>query len=683
MAAMTSAAVQAGPGSAELGAESLPEVEVHGSALRDDLDPNSPRNPYRLPSSSRHHVQLITREMIEQIRPRDVFELLDNATGVQATQSSRKGFSGLNIRGDSEFRWILDGAMLQPTMASRILRALPVAAIEQVEVIRGGSALTLGPMVGSASPGGAPVDGFVVLRTRKPSDDEAQLRLALESNDTAQASVWGGVAREEGENRHYAAGLIAYHRNGSPDDRLDNGATYNVDRRSNAGLAKLGLERAGWLIDFLAFLDSGEFQIPNANSRGLGQGSWYMDPSRTRIAILSGSKRWDDRHTTVFALSHSRSEQTFWTANTPAGPYASVQNDNKVTHLNLRHHLDFQQTRLQVGGDYLHWNAPTGQQYYEGIPREEKTLGIFAQVERSFLEDRFRVDFSTRRDRVDVIRGLDYYTGGRQPFGGVNSPLITRDKLLPPASFLSAGFNYELTQAWNFSARYGRSRQRSDGLNPRPGVIFGDDQQRKYEFGIEGRPWASIQTSLNAFRRQVENEKVQDGYTYLAVNNSSQVCTRAVIPASGPLSPRDPSRITPCYGQQDTLRAGLEWTLSSPIPDGGNLRLSWTRFTDFENSREITPRNIADLSVSQPLGPVQLNATLRHVSAYRGATADMVAGLGGYTRYDLGVAHERVIGETPVRFSLYGRNLGDRRFETRNGVQDIGRVLGFEVIAAF
>lgn len=663
--------------------QAMPAINVTERAPRPELLPGNARNPFRVTSSSRNHVQVITREMIEELRPRDVFDLLDNAIGVQATQGSRKGFSGLNIRGDSEFRWVIDGAMLQPTMASRILRALPVSAIEQVEVIRGGSALTLGPMVGSASPGGAPVDGFVVLRTRKPQRDEVQARVALESFNTQQLSVWGGAAQERETGTTYVAGLLSYATTDGPDDKLDNGADYNVGRESTSGLAKAGLDMHGWLVDFLAFHDDGRFEVANANSHGSGQGSWYMDPSKTDIALITGSKAWGERQTTLFSLSHAESEQTFWTANTPAGPYASVQNDAVVTHLNLRHNIDFEVTRIQFGGDSLHWDAPNGQQYYEGIRREEDTSGMFAQVEHSLLDDRVRLDASARRDRVEVLHGLDYYTAGRQPFGGVNSPLITRDKLLPPARFFSVGGSARLAEDWRLSARYGESEQASDGLNPRPGVAFEDDAQEKFEIGVDGMLFERFTTSLNYFRRSVENEKIQDGYTYLANNNVSQICTRAVIPTGGPLAPRDPSNVTPCYGQQDTVRGGLEWTAAGPLPANGSFRTSWTHFTDFENAEAITPNNIAELSLSQPLGPVRLTAAVKHVSKYRGAATDAQAWLGGYTRYDLGVTHEAQIREIQIRTSVYGRNLTDELYETRNGVQDIGRVLGIEVLLNF
>ena len=50
---------------------------------------------------------------------------------------------------------------------------------------------------------------------------------------------------------------------------------------------------------------------------------------------------------------------------------------------------------------------------------------------------------------------------------------------------------------------------------------------------------------------------------------------------------------------------------------------------------------------------------------------------------DLGVGYAfRLLGHA-ARATAYGRNLGDKRYETSNGVQDAGRMLGVELISSF
>jgi iron complex outermembrane receptor protein len=652
--------------------------------MRVDTAPQDVHNAFRTPESSTNHTQTITRDEIEQLRPRDVFELLNSASGVISTQGSRKGFSGLTIRGDSNFRWILDGAYLQPTMASRILRSLPIMAIEEIKVVRGGSALTLGPMVGSASPGGAPVDGFVVIRTRKPAKAGAQVRLAAESNATAQAAVWAGTTYGTDAGKGYVAGVLSHAKTDGPGDKLDNGASYNTGSRSTGGMAKTGFESSGWIVDLMFYKDSGTFQIPNANSHGSGQGSWYMDPSKTDIVSLSGSRTWNTQNVTLFSLSHGESKQTFWTANTAVGPYSFVQNDNDVTHFNVRHNFDMDKTRVVVGGDYMYWNAPNGQQYYEGIQREELTKGVFIQAEQRLFDDRLTLDASYRTDRVYILHGLDYYTGGAQPFGGVNSPLKTTDKTLAPAVFSSLGASWQLTKDWKLAGRYSQGKQATDGLNPVPKVTLSDDEQRKWEFGVEGLAAAWFNPSLNFFHREVKNEKALAGYTYVANNNSSQVCRGGAIPTTGVTAPKATSALTPCYSQADTTREGYELAVSGNLAQRSSYRASLTHFTALSNTAvATTPNDILDISFSHGVGVFTVTGAVKKVAAYRGSSTDLVAYLGGYTRLDLGLGYDFKVGATPVRSTLYGRNLGNSRYETSNGVQDAGRMLGVELAASF
>ncbi len=659
-------------------------VTVTGTAVRDDLASRSPRNPYRTGESSIHHEQIIGRDQIEQLRPMDVFDLLNNATGIIATQGSRKGFSGLTIRGDSNFRWIIDGAMLQPTMAGRIVKAIPVMAIEQVKVVRGGSALGLGPMTGSASPGGAPVDGFIIISTRKPAKREAQVRLAVESFDTTQADAWLGLRMDTNGLKAYAAGVVSRADTNGPSDLLDNGATYNLARENTAGLAKVGIDIAGWAADFLLYNDNGSFRIPNANSHGTGQGSWYMEPSRSRMASLTGSRSWSKGQTTLFGLTRTVSRQTFWTANTAAGPYSAVQNDNLLTQTYLRHVADFGDTRLSASLDHVHWDAPNGQQYYEGIQREERTRGWSLQAEHA-LSPALSLDASVRRDRVHVLNGLDYYIGGAQPPGGVNSPLRYKNRQLPAASFASLGAAYELAAGWRLAARYTQGQQPFvAGLNPAPGVEFADDEQKKWELGLEGRIAGWITPSFNWFHREVRNEKSVAGYTYRATGGSTQTCRPGSIPGTGALSLAAGQTPLPCYGQADTLREGIELAAGLNPAAGTSLRASVTHFTDLSNTAEATtPKTIADLGFSQTWGAFVLTGAIKHVTRYKGSSTDATAWLGGYTRIDLGLGYPFTVGGSPMQVTVYGRNLSDKRYETSNGVQDAGRMLGAELSVAF
>ncbi|MBK9020114.1 MAG: TonB-dependent receptor plug domain-containing protein [Sulfuritalea sp.] len=669
-----------------IAAEALSPITVSGAVVRPDLAPQSSQNPFRIAESSSSHTQTITREEIEDLRPRDVFELLNNATGVIATQGSRKGFSGLSVRGDSNFRWIVDGAYLQPNMAGRIMRSIPVMAIEEVTIVRGASALTMGPMTGSASPGGAPVDGFVIVRTRKPGKDGGQARLALESFDTVQAGVWAGKMLGDVNTKGYIAGMVNYADTNGPKEKLNNGASYNLWSSTGAGLLKAGLDTSGWLVDFMVYKDDSEFGIPNANLHfgptgnppAFGtSGDWRIDPSKTDVYVVSGNRQWGGGHTTLFSLSASSSHQVLTTTTLNL-------NDNKNLHLNLRHNIDFGKSRAVLGIDYQHWNNPSGMNYFENIPREEKTKGWFAQFEHKLFDGRLALDASLRKDTVTVVRGLDYYTAGAQPPGGTASPLIYRDRKLPAATFFSTGAGFRLTDQWKMTARYGANKQVSNNLNPMPGVVLGDDEQKKWELGLEGQFSRGFNPSFNYFHRAVKNEKSVKGFTYTSATAATVTC-RSTVATTGAAATRwnGTSDITECYGQDDTVRGGLELTINGAFAERSSYRLGVTDFLNRTNVVQTTPKTVADLSVTHGFGAYTLTSAVKYVTAYKGSSTDAGLYLGGYTRLDLGLGYDWKFGSTPIRSSIFGRNLTDKKYETSNGVQDVGRVLGVEFLVGF
>jgi outer membrane receptor protein involved in Fe transport len=92
---------------------------------------------------------------------------------------------------------------------------------------------------------------------------------------------------------------------------------------------------------------------------------------------------------------------------------------------------------------------------------------------------------------------------------------------------------------------------------------------------------------------------------------------------------------------------------------------------------------VADLTFGHGIGDFTLTGALKHVTRYKGSSTDTTAWLGGYTRFDLGLAYQFRLAGAPSRVTLYGRNLSDKRYETSNGVQDAGRSLGVEFTTSF
>lgn len=663
-------------------------IVVTGEAVRADLAANGPKNPFRTASSSNSHIQVIGREEIEQLRPSDVFELVNMAGGVVATPtSSRMGFSTLSIRGDSNFRWMVDGIYLDAGTASRVMRSIPVSVIEEIKIVRGSSALTLGPMTNTESPsGGAAVDGFIVVRTRKPKKSEVQMRLAVETNQGLEESLWLGKTFKSAGNAYIAA-LASHSENESPKSPLDNGKDYNVDRSSLKGMLKGGLEYAGWDIDLMAYQDASEYQIPNTNShvKSPGNNDWYVKPSRTTLGAISGSHTWNAQHTTLFSLSMVRLDQTVVSrggATDTAALKVNAENIVAAEHYNLRHNVFLDQTKLMLGADYRHWVVPNGQNpaYYPGIRREEITTGWFVQGEHNMLDDRLHLDASVRQDSVDQVHALNFVFGGVGNNGSVASTQIHNVKL-PSATFYALGGKYDFDKVWSASARLGQASQPFPaGMKSAPGVELAGDTQHKWEMGLEASLSRGINVGVNYFKREAKNEKQVFGYT-----SSSGACT-----STSPTAPT-PTLFVPCFSQGTTTRAGVELAVSGEFDVRSRYRFSVTHFTQLAGGTvavpltQQTPHDIAELTLSHGLGRYTFTGATKYVSKYIGAANGSLGSVpySGYTKLDLGLGYDWKFDSIPVRTTFYGRNVTDQRFETAVGIQDVGRVIGVEMMASF
>jgi hypothetical protein len=90
---------------AELSAPAVPVT----ARSHPDLEADSPLNPYRLSPSSRATVHTFSAEDIVAIKPRDVFDLLNQAVGVFAMSQGRKVPNTVRIRGETNFAYLVDG----------------------------------------------------------------------------------------------------------------------------------------------------------------------------------------------------------------------------------------------------------------------------------------------------------------------------------------------------------------------------------------------------------------------------------------------------------------------------------------------------------------------------------------------------------------------------------------------
>jgi iron complex outermembrane recepter protein len=92
---------------------------------RDDLDPKSITNPYRVESSASFGTEVFTQKEIKAYAPKDLFDLLNKASGLNLTYQGRRSPFSLDERGGGQMTYILDGAIL-PSSLSRILQKIPL-----------------------------------------------------------------------------------------------------------------------------------------------------------------------------------------------------------------------------------------------------------------------------------------------------------------------------------------------------------------------------------------------------------------------------------------------------------------------------------------------------------------------------------------------------------------------------
>lgn len=672
-------------------------VSVEAAPRDQAFATQSPQNPYRVPASATTISQVLTAPQIQALKPVSVFDLVNNTTGSFSTSSGKKGFSGARIRGDSNLIWIVDGAYIPSQVAGRILQDLPVTAIEQMEVVRGASSLTMAPLVGFSNPSGAPTDGFIIIRTKRAQRSTGSARLGYESNATPMAS--GIVSTTFGAPRvagtpalGYISGSLNYFDTAGPDVSLANGAPYNVARHSASGLVKAGINQGLFSVDVTYFHDTARFEVPNSSLVATGSPSdnWEMQPSRTDLAVATGSLVWSKRQTTLFALSHNRTHQKL----NGSGSVANLNyedggliNDNRVTHLNVRHVADWWGYRLSAGSDLMRWHTPTGQNSYEGLERKERIVGVFGQVERSLFGNRLAVDASVRRDQDKILKGIDYFTGGAQPPQPV--PLV-ENRLLAPAMFFTAGARADVTSGFSVVGRAGRNKQSDSNVNPVPGLALAPEVQHKWEVGAEGHLNRLLTATVTAFHRGVSNEKSISGYTFTRNNGTTAVCVTGTIPTAGATAAA--TSLQPCYTQSDTTRDGMEFILEGGWPGQGHYRAGFTRMTRLSDSANVvqrtTPRNVFDVTVTQGWSLWSITGSVKRVSTFEGrrpaaGTDTAYYALGDYTRTDLSLTRTIPFAGRAYRASVFGRNLGNVHYQSVAGFPDVGRVVGADLTFNF
>lgn len=638
----------------------LPEVQVSGDRLQKleekypDIQADHVLNPYRVAPSSRLSVQTFTAEDIEAIRPLDIFDLLNHAVGVLTLYQGRKVPYSVRIRGDLYFAYIIDGVYLPSESGGRILQNLPLSAIEQVDVVRDSTALTLAPMVDFGRPSGAPNDGYIVIRTRRPLGTEATLGSRFESYDTHSNNVYAGLANEQ----TYISVL-------GTDYRTDGRPNEHMAKNSEAAMLRAGYTGSALRSEFSIFSDRTHQQIQAADPREstLGYQRWRLDPITTTFIALNSSYRWNDSNTTSLVLSSYR-----LTANMVAGSaLPGVQpnifpNEENIDNIDLKHSIRYADTFIRIGGQRMHWNTPTGASYYEGYPRDERITGYFATLEQGFFERKLIADIAVRQDERFIIKGVDHYYAYQMLF---QQPTIFNRKL-PADRFLALGLAWSPTPEWKINGRaYAAEQGGVDSVAAVNNKTLHPESQDKYELGIAYAGWEILRPALTLFYTHITNAK------YPAKEARSQT-----------------GMTTSLWDETTVTRTGLELLTKGEFPlFGGNTTYTagWTYLvgdTTTEDYGRTSPRNTFAFTIKHVNGAwdgaISLSGVDRFTSDWK-ATDQNAHPIGYYSRIDANIGYRFKFGDSTAHISAFGRNMLDQHYETQLGFRDVGALWGCEL----
>jgi len=696
------------------GLDTLPAVVVNGADGgnangRPDLAPNNVANFARVAPSSRPHTETFTRQDIEELKPSNVFDLLQHAVGVVVTFQGRKKGYDLMIRGDSNYAYIIDGAYVPVATASRLLQTLPVSAIEQIDVVRDSTALTLGPLVTFDSASGALNSGFIVIRTRQSNKTEAELRGAVESYGTFTASGYAGTAFAGGGNmpKSYFSGLVSQRRTDGP-------AGYNAWGNATTAMVKAGVTTGILETNFELFQDHTRYGFqqaqPGQNTSALVAQRWSYAPIDSTLLTSNSKLTWDEHSSTLLILSYnSVSAQNVQGSNSSTA-VTLVPDQTYTISANVRHNLQFDHTLLQFGGEYVNFNSPTGQMFYAGYAHSEQTFSGYIHGEQGLFEDRVILDASARFDNHDIIQGIDLYnqgngsggstgsgsgsgagsgTGGGSGSGSgsgsgksstttaATSTTTTTtyqyfyNRSLPLAKNFAGGATFKLIPQLVATARYSHTEQGGiTGIISATGQQLDPETQNKWEVGLEAPLWAFFRPGFNVFDTKIDNDKTPTSYTTV---NGYQ---------------------TALWSQTNTERRGFELIGNGQLTSAYGLtsyRASWMHLTDVTSSTiavypATIPKNVVNFALTHNWQDYSGTIGLTYVSPFWSNfnSADgLYHSIGNFVTIDMRLGRSFDFGWTKANLSVYGRNITNRKYETVYGFPGWGAVYGSELVLTF
>lgn len=654
-------------------------VVPQATSPRRDLAPDSITNLYRVESTARFGNEVFTEEDIQELKPSDVYDLLDKAVGINLTYQGRRGPFSIDQRGGGSFTYIIDGAVLPPSV-SRILYKIPLSAIEQLQIVRGSTSLTLGPTIpiGASSSGSGLNTGYIIIRTKQPKKTEVVLSADVEYAEgghplATKESLYVGTLFEVSPALDGYFGVL-----GAKMDRPSKDNWFD-GRTGEGGMLNGGLRLGKFNINLLGYYDEGRFEMQRgiAEDGTLSDVKWYYDPLRATILSTDMAMQWTPNQVTLLNLFNTRFDQNEHNNSFVSSTISERDYEEETWGGGLRHNARFGNTLIQLGGQYSN-SSGFGANLSKGYNKYDTTVwGWSTSLEQSFFDGRLIFDGGYRED----TKHIDNASSAKNE--SLASDDANNDVDMAPSKVFALGTHWQMTDMVALDARYYYGDQGTSGdFDMR---LVGDvqphaEKQERIEVALSAdiKPW--FRPMLTWFNIEAKNAKSATSSTY-DLNGGTYYF----------------------YTEGDELRRGLETTIKGNFGQGTFYQLSWTHMLDNETTSDgITtnligvkkPRNLYSMRLGHAWQAYQAYISVKRVDEWVDEWSDSSSpmgtaetqGLGGYTRVDANIKRDFKWRDLLLTLTLYGRNLGDKHYATRyvtGYYYDRGRTIGTELTVRY
>jgi iron complex outermembrane receptor protein len=630
-------------------------------SIRQDLDPSSITNMYRIEKSAQFGTEVFTEEDIKNLQPSNFFDLIENAVGINVTYQGRKQPFFVSQRGGGNFTYIIDGAVL-PSSINRILYKFPVSAIEEMQVVRGSTSLSLGPSIpiGSSNSGSGINTGYIIIRTKQPKKTETILSGSIEKSvgdqpTATSESLYLGTRHEWESGANAYGGAF-----GALSDRPSKTLWFD-GRKSRGGMVNMGLNMGKFNINTMAYKDSGDFEMQRGVTfeGTIDNAKWYYDPLKSEVFSTDMSVQWTPNQTTIINLFQTKFEQLEHNGSFINSTMRESSYDEETKGMGIRHNAIFGNTLFQAGGQISKSNGVSAGSKWSSY--DTKVTGFSASLEQKFYDGNLTLDAGYRQDKKHIDES--------------GSEDVNEDLDMAPSKVYALGAFWRMTDTYTMNGRYYKGKQGTVGdfdmrlegdATPHP-----EDQER-IELSVSAEYASYFRPSLTWYDIDIKNKKSSTSNTY-DLNGSTYYY----------------------YSESDELRRGIEVMIEGTVLKNTTYKASWTRTLDNESkSAGITtdsigksnPEDLYTFALTHKWDQYKANVSIRKVDEWQNSSSPMgtaqYGGLGGYTRIDANISRDFAFNNIVLNTTLFGRNIGNEHYSTRyvtGYYPDRGRTIGIEL----